>query len=119
LSIVGNDEKEINVTTSNNQTIEVRIPRDPAIVIPTMSYENVTGVNNTAHHLLFNLHYVNITSRLPISIHLEMQSLNDSLAYLFIYRFDESPIWNSSVRLIDGWSLFCPQCNVTFALVDH
>jgi hypothetical protein len=112
LSIVDANGKEIKITTTNNQTIEIRIPRDPALVIPEMTYENVTGGNRSSRHRLFNLHYVNITSHLPISLHLEMQPLNDTLAYLFIYRFDQSPQLNSSIRLIDGWSIFCPQSNV-------
>ncbi|CAF4397681.1 unnamed protein product, partial [Adineta steineri] len=31
-----------------------------------------------------------------------------SLAYLFIYKFDQTPLLNSSINLIDGWTLFCP-----------
>jgi hypothetical protein len=34
--------------------------------------------------------------------------LDQILAYLFIYKFDSSPQLNSSINLIDGWSLFCP-----------
>ncbi|CAF1681875.1 unnamed protein product, partial [Adineta ricciae] len=40
--------------------------------------------------------------------HFEIHPLNTSLAYLFIYKFDQSPQLNSSINLIDGWALFCP-----------
>lgn len=103
--------KELPVTLSSNtsQKIEIRIPRDPSIQLPAMSYENVTSLNNTVHRLIFNLHYVNITSQLPISVHVEMKPINASLSYLFIYRFDQSPQLNTSIRIIDGCTLFCPQ----------
>ncbi|CAF4402529.1 unnamed protein product, partial [Adineta steineri] len=31
---------------------------------------------------------------------------------LFIYKFDQTPQLNSSINLIDGWTLFCPY-NIT------
>ena len=108
LTILDANGREIPVTTNGNETIEIRIPRDPNLPISSFNRENVTAMNDTTHHLLFNLHYVNITSQLPISFHLEMQPLNRSLAYLFIYRFDQSPQLNSSISLIDGWTIFCP-----------
>jgi hypothetical protein len=80
------------------------IPRDPNIIIPSMNLQNVTSTYN----VLFYFHYINITSSLPISIHIEMNPLNTSLAYLFIYKFDQIPQLNSSINIIDGWTIFCP-----------
>ncbi|CAF1222396.1 unnamed protein product, partial [Adineta steineri] len=76
--------------------------------IPSMYLQNVTSINSTINNLLFNYHYINITSSLPISVHFEIHSLNRSLAYLFIYKFDQTPQLNSSINIIDGWTMFCP-----------
>ena len=91
----------LSFTTNSMRLI---ISRDANLVIPSMNLQNVTSINSTTHNLIFYLHYVNITSILPISVHIEMHSLNTSLAYLLIYKFDQSPQLNST----DGWTLFCP-----------
>jgi hypothetical protein len=108
LSIVDQNENDIPIQTNNSQPIEIIIPRDPNIIIPLMILQNVTSTNSTPHNQLFNLHYVNITSILSISVHLEIGSLNASLAYLLIYKFDQLPQLNSSINQIDGWTLLCP-----------
>ena len=119
LSILDSNSQQISMHTDGNETIEFRIPRDPSLFISSMTRENVTSIsiiNQTSllfppHQLLFYLHYVNLTtslSSLPVSLHLRMRSLNATLAYLFIYKFDQSPQLNSSIQLIDGWTLFCP-----------
>jgi len=110
-STLDRDGNEIPIQTTLDHLIELMIPRDPNIIIPSMSLQNVTSMNSTNHHLLFNLHYVNLTQsnkNLTISLHFEMHPLNISLAYLLIYKFDSSPQLNSSIKQIDGWSLFCP-----------
>jgi len=73
-----------------------------------MFLQNVISSNSTPHNQLFNLHYIDITNTLPVSVHFEIHPLNTSLAYLFIYKFDNSPQLNSSINQIDGWTLFCP-----------
>ncbi|CAF4420658.1 unnamed protein product, partial [Adineta steineri] len=88
--------------------IQLIIPRDPNVIIPSMYLQNVTSLNSTLNNLLFNYHYINITSSLPISIHFEIHSLNTNLSYLFIYKFDQTPQLNSSINIIDGWTIFCP-----------
>jgi hypothetical protein len=108
LSILDSNGNEVSVQTSLSAPIEIIIPRDPNLIIPAMTLQNVTSMNSTPHQQLFHLHYMNITSSLPLSIHFEIQPLNSTLAYLFIYRFDQAPLLNSSVNLIDGWTLFCP-----------
>lgn len=73
-----------------------------------MVLQNVT--TSMPHHLLFNLHYIDLIRQdnLTVSVHIEMQALNESIGYLMIYRFDQSPRLNSSINQIDGWTLFCP-----------
>ncbi|CAF3969202.1 unnamed protein product, partial [Adineta steineri] len=102
------EENEISIQTNVNHPIEIIIPRDPNILIPSMILQNVTSMNFTPYNQLFHLHYLDITSSLSISIHFEIQPLNIGLAYLFIYKFDQLPQLNSSINNIDGWTLFCP-----------
>ncbi|UJR16214.1 hypothetical protein I4U23_003124 [Adineta vaga] len=100
---------------------------NPFLLIPPMSLQNVTALNATTtspHHQLFNLHFISITHSLTVSVHFEMQPLNITLAYLFIYRFDTSPILNTSHEQIDGWTLFCPHIltndsTYTFFIDNH
>jgi hypothetical protein len=41
-------------------------------------------------------------------VHFEIHPLESNLSYLFIYKFDQLPLLNSSINQIDGWRLFCP-----------
>jgi hypothetical protein len=116
LSIIDQNGNEISFQTNQNQSIHLFIPRDPNLIIPSMNLENVTSINSTIHNLIFYLNYINITSSLLISIHIEMKPLNINLAYLFIYKFDQTPQLNSSINQIDGWTLFCPSGKFSFDL---
>jgi hypothetical protein len=69
-----------------------------------MILEDVISINNASYNQIFYLKYINITSNLAISIHFEIHPLNKSLAYLFIYKFDNF----ISINQIDGWTVFCP-----------
>ncbi|CAF1191151.1 unnamed protein product [Adineta steineri] len=108
LSILDQYGNEIPVQTNLSNPIEILIPRDPNLIIPEMILKNVTSMNTTPHNQIFNLNYVNITSTLTVSIHFEIHPLNTTFAYLFIYKFDQSPQLNSSINQIDGWTLLCP-----------
>jgi hypothetical protein len=114
LSILDRNGNEISIPTSFDDPYRFVIPRDPNVIIPSMTLQNVTSLNSTPHNLLFNLHYINIiqSNNLTISIHIEMESFNPNLGYLLIYKFDNSPILNSSINQIDGWTLFCPSSNI-------
>ncbi len=114
LSIIDRNGNEISFTANQNNPIQLIIPRDPNVVIPPMNLQNVTSINSTSQNLIFNLHYINITSSLSISVHFEIEPLNTSLAYLFIFKFDQTPLLNSSINLIDGWTLFCPSSKLSF-----
>jgi hypothetical protein len=117
LSLLDRNGNEISIPTTLDHPYEFIIPRDPNVIISTMTLQNVTSMNTTAHHLLFNLHYINIvqSSNLTVSVHIEMEPLNTSLAYLMIYKFDSSPQLNSSTNLTDGWSLFCPSSELSLS----
>ena len=108
LSLFDANGNEVSVRADPDHPIELIIPRDPNRVIPPMTLQNVTPLVDSPHRQLFNLHFINITSQLPISVHFEMRPLDVSRAYMVIYRFDSAPQLNSSVNLIDGWTAFCP-----------
>jgi hypothetical protein len=119
LSLFDANGNEVAVRTDADHPIELIIPRDPNRVIPSMALQNVTSLADSPHRQLFNLHFINITSQLPISVHFEMRPLNTSLSYLLIYRFDSAPQLNSSVNLIDGWTFFCPSNLSTEDVYTH
>ncbi len=106
LSLFDQHDNELPLQTDLDHPIEIFIPRDPNLPISPMILQNLSDV--TPHQQLFNLHYINITSSIDISVHWEIHPLNSSLAYLFIYKFDGPPQLNSSMNLIDGWTLLCP-----------
>jgi hypothetical protein len=108
LSILDQNGNEIPIKTNVNNSIEFLIPRDPNLIIPSMILQNVTSMNSTHYNQLFHLHYINITTILTISVHIEIRPLDANLSYLFIYKFDNLPQLNSSIYQIDGWTLFCP-----------
>jgi len=95
-SLFDSDGNEISL----DYPIEIFIPRDPNRILPPMILQNVTS-----RQQLFNFHYVNITTILSISVHIEIEPLNSSVGYLLIYKFDQIPQLNE----MDGWTVFCPQ----------
>ena len=109
-SILDRNGNELSFPTLSNNSYRFVIPRDVNLILPPMTLQNVTSMNSTPHHLLFNLHYVDLSqlNGISVSIHIEMKPLNSSLAYLLVYKFDSSPVLNSSMSQIDHWSLFCP-----------
>ena len=113
-SVLDENGNELSIETNISHPIQIIIPRDPNVLIPDMTLQNVMSINFTFHNQLFNLHYVNITSTLSISVHFEIHPLNSTIGYLFIYKFDSSPILNSSVNQIDGWALLCPSSKSSY-----
>jgi hypothetical protein len=118
LSVLDTSGNELAISADRDHPIELIIPRDPNLVMPPMAMQNVTSMNASPHRRLFNLHFSNITSALPISVHFEMQPLDVILGYLLIYRFDSGPQLNSSVHLIDGWTLLCPSSEFSHRLTS-
>ena len=108
LSILDSNGNSIDVKTSRNNPFIIFIPHDRSIQHPSMSLQNVTMMTNLS---LFNYHFLSLISKQNQSIHLEFESLNETLSYLFVYRFDFLPIYNRSHQLIDGSFLFCSTIN--------
>ena len=104
LTLLDEDGNDLSLHTP----VELLIPRDPTAIIPPMFFQNVTSLSASPHHQLFNLHYVDLSAMSDASVHLELHPLSVNLSYLLIYRFDRSPVLNTSLQEIDGWLLFCP-----------
>ena len=108
LSLVDKQGNEIPLRTPVDQPVEMIILRDPAFHLPPMTRQNATSMSNDSlHQRVFNLHSIDFTETSPFALHLEVHPLSGNLSYLMIYRFDLSPVLNSSLSQIDGWSLFC------------
>ena len=114
LSIIDGSGNEATVGTATGQPIELIIPRDPNLVLPPMTMQNVSSNNTVAPtSQTYNLHFVDLGSQMKgaspsAALHFEMRPENTNLGYLLIYRFDNSPQLNTSINLIDGWTRFCP-----------
>ena len=111
LSILDRNGDELSSYTDVAHPFEFLIPVDANVALPPMALQQVTSSNQSnPHRQLFNFHYVNISrsDNLTVSVHFQIDALNSSLAYLMIYRFDSSPVLNSSINQIDGWLLLCP-----------
>jgi hypothetical protein len=94
--------------------IEIIIPRDANLLLPSMTLENITGQNQSTtanNNRQFTLYYVNVTSPAPsltLSATFEFKSDNSALGFMVIFRFDGIPILNSSMNQTDGYRVFCP-----------
>lgn len=95
--------------------IRMIISRDPSLVLPSMTYENMSEqiVSRTTknNNRQFALYYVNVTSESPslsLSATFELKSDDSTKGFMLIYRFDGIPILNSSMNLTDGYQILCP-----------
>lgn len=118
ITIMNNFGQEI-VIKAMNENIELVVPRDPNIVLPSMTSQNISlssTLDNRTNTRQFNLHFANITlgtANISKSVHLEMWSANRTLGYMIIYKFDAIPQLSSTINRTDGWSLFCPSSKFT------
>ena len=113
LTVFDRNGNEVSLQTNVHERIELIIPRDPTMVIPSMTRQNVSSNKTLPHYQLFNLHFIQLpqsksNNNRSVSLSFEMKPWNTSLAYLLIYRFDNSPLLNSSINQLDGWALLCP-----------
>ncbi|CAF3914081.1 unnamed protein product, partial [Rotaria sp. Silwood1] len=103
------DENKLFVTLSLIESIEIIIPRDKNLQLPTIILQNVTNITNNETYFHFN--YFNITHHMNLStsLHVEIQPNNKNLAYFTIIYFDN--VSNLDINQIDEWKLFCPHDN--------
>ena len=109
-SMIDRDGNELAPPASFTHPYRFIIPRDRNLIIPSMTRQNVTALNSLPHHFLFSFYHIDInqSNNLTISVHIEIKPVIATVAYLFIYRFDQSPQLNSSLQFIDGFTVFCP-----------
>ena len=116
-SILDRDGNEVKIQTRRGQPIEIVIPRDPNLPIPSKILQNVTSLSVIPHAQTFNLHFVDLSALTSsFSIHLRLHPPSSNLSYLLIYKFDRAPRLNSSINDIHGWSILCNSTLYTFFL---
>ena len=98
ISILNENGNEILIKTNNS--IELIIRRDPYLIFTKMILQNVTNHNQSFYFKLIDLKDLKLNKNLTISIHFEIEPLNLSVGYLFIYQFDK-------LIQLDGKHLFC------------
>jgi len=109
-SIVNENGNEISILTNNS--IELIIPRDPNLIFPEMILQNVTNFNQSFYFKFIHLKDLKQNENLTISIHFEIEPLNLSVAYLFIYQFDKQ----IQLNRLDDSQIFCPSSKFYFTL---
>ena len=113
MNVLDENANEVAVQTDVEQPIELFIPRDPLLNVPSMTLQNVTSIidGSAMNNRQFNLHFFPIVrpnSNLTVSLHLQLRPLNTNLSYMLTYKFDGIPQLNSSIQQIDGWAVVCP-----------
>jgi hypothetical protein len=124
LSLIDEHGNDIDIQTASQQPIELIIPRDPNIIVPSFTRQNLSL---SQHNQSFHPHFVNLTrsSNLTVAFHLQLRPLPQSTstapspAYWLIYRFDMAPQLNSTIQLIDGWTLLCSNSSILHPLDHH
>lgn len=106
-SLLDENGAETPLEVNSTDPFEFFIPRDPQSIVPLLFPHNVTSID--ARPYLFHFHSNNLTHDDPnvtLSVHLDMRPVNNSLAYLLIYQFDDTPQIDS---IGDRWMPFCPK----------
>jgi hypothetical protein len=117
LSILDNQDKELQINTTNDFPIEMFIPRDINLPIPIFFEKNMTEIvppkqGTFEINRQFFISFINITQNNPnltISIHLDLKPSNNETSYAIIYKLDHVPAYNSTDISIDGSTMFCRQ----------
>ena len=113
LSFYDQNKNEIPLPTHRKFPMEFFISRDPNLDVPPMIRQNVTKTNLTSDSFPFKLHLVDLAKIQPnadltVSLHIEINPLHTSIAYLFIFKMDRSPRRDRLGHDADGWTIFCP-----------
>lgn len=99
-------DQSVQIINIKNTTkpFEIMIPRQKNIIMPKMFYQNIKLFSKNSQ---FKYYHINLTHQinLSISLHIEIQSENPELSYLFIIRFNGVP--DLQRNLIDDWKLLC------------
>lgn len=109
LTVLDGNGTERSVRAHENHPIEFFIPREPNLILPPMEPQNATSNKSSNEPFYVDLSQFLANRNLTVSLHFEIRPDDIRLGYLFIYRFDKQPRWNSGKYEMDGWTLFCPQ----------
>lgn len=108
LTLLDSQGNDLLANGSFDEPVQFIIPRDPNAFDSSINWEYVSTENRTNKPFYLHLMKILRNNKLDVSVHLEIFPMNQSVAYWFIYKFDGLPFVNSSLKRIDGWSLFCP-----------
>ncbi len=114
-SILDDEDHELEINATDDSPIEMFIPRDINVPIPTFLGESMTHVippesGTSRYNRQFFIYYVNITQinpNLTVSIHFELKPVSRNISYFMIYKLDEIPAYNSTDKLFDGSAMLC------------
>jgi hypothetical protein len=102
---------ELNIFANRREPIEVFIERYNSLTTYEYQYVNVTIDNDKNANLLFLYNNFNLTSQ-NASIHIELKKANttltNSIAYLFVLKYGNLPIVNTTYADCDTFRIFCP-----------
>ncbi|CAF1543304.1 unnamed protein product, partial [Rotaria sordida] len=102
LSIVDQYGNKVAIEANHSHPIEIIIPCDPNLIIPTMVLQNVT--NSTLHQQLFNLHYRTQSHQ---SLVFDLRELNstESVNYCSNSQLINPPITNKRFNFTSNYEL--------------
>ena len=105
LSIYDDNLNEISIVESSIP-IDIIIPRDPNLTVPSFQY-----VNATSFGLMANNQYLpnclNITIG-NVSLHIEIKPFNFNIGYIVIMKLGYTPIVNSTYADYTSFKIICP-----------
>lgn len=109
LSLIDPNGAEIQIKTSENDPIELFVPRDAHAIQSRLIWIDVNTSNKT--NRTCDYHRVNITKdpNVTIAIHFEILPSKKSTGYAMIYRFDDFPLLIPTSDPNDGQQLLCPE----------
>ena len=108
ISILDQRQNEISVKTNPQSPVELIIPRDPNLILPEIVLQNVPDLS--FHYQLIDLQQLQINRDLTFSVHFQIQPIDRTLAYYFVYRLHDTMELNQ----LDGSQFFCPSSKYSF-----
>lgn len=110
LTIFDESTNELKVESNGSSFIEFFIERDPNLILPDFVEQNVT---KTKMETLFQIHQIvfdrsESKQNRTFALQIEIDLIDSNVSHILIHRFDEPPQFNSSIKIIDGWTIICP-----------
>jgi len=101
LSFYDFNNNEIPITDSS---IDILINRDSNLPEISYQYINITQIQLISQYLpcAFNITSTNA------SIHIELQPIDATIAYILVLKFGSTPIINTTYASFDAYKIICP-----------